>query len=185
MALRSTLFAVTLFAGAGGAASAQTPAPSAGPGQRPAAPTPATATIDQVAWIAGAWSGKLNDRIIEQHWMTPLGGSMVAMYRSIRDNKPTLYELLAIETEGSGLALRIKHFAPGVGLVSQEAKEESANHTLVRVEDRKAVFEAATATGPVRVTFTSPDPATLTIVVERQRDGKPVSTDFNYKRVAR
>jgi hypothetical protein len=169
-----TAFAITVLIG--GAGRAQTP---------PAAPAPAKATIDQVAWISGPWSGKLNDRAIEQHWMAPLGGSMVGMYRSIRDHKATLYELLAIETEGEGLALRIKHFAPGAGLVSQEAKDESANHTLVRVEDRKAVFEAVTPNGPVRVTFTSPDPATLTIVVERQRDGKPVSTDFNYKRVVR
>lgn len=151
----------------------------------PTAPAPAKATIDQVAWIAGQWSGTLGDRAIEQHWMTPLGGSMVAMYRSIRENKATLYELLAIEQDGEGLTLRIKHFAPGAGLVGQEAKDESANHALVTLESRKAVFEAATATGPVRVTFTSPEPAALKIVVERQRDGKPVATDFNYKRIAR
>jgi hypothetical protein len=117
--------------------------------------------------------------------MTPLGGSMVAMYRSIRENKATLYELLAIEQDGEGLVLRIKHFAPGAGLVGQEAKDESATHALVSLDNRKAVFEASTATGPVRVTFTSPDPAALKIVVERQRDGKPVATDFNYKRIAR
>src|SRR5688572_21205463 len=96
-------------------------------------PVPAKASVDQVAWISGAWSGTLGDRTIEQHWMTPLGTSMVGMYRSIRDNKVTLYELLAIEQDGEGLALRIKHFAPGAGLVSQEAKDESANHALVSI----------------------------------------------------
>ena len=153
--------------------------------QAGAAAAPAKASIDQVAWISGQWTGTLGDRTIEQHWMTPLGGSMVAMYRSIRENKATLYELLAIEQDGEGLVLRIKHFAPGAGLVGQEAKDESANHALVSLDNRKAVFEASTATGPVRVTFTSPDPAALKIVVERQRDGKPVATDFNYKRIAR
>src|SRR5215217_3550935 len=135
---------------------------------------PVKASIEQVAWISGAWTGTLGDRTIEQHWMAPLGGSMVAMYRSIRDNKPTLYELLAIEQDAEGLVLRIKHFAPGPGLVGQEAKEESMNHSLVALEQRRAVFEAATPSGPVRVTFTTPDAAGLTIVVERQRDGKPV-----------
>ena len=153
--------------------------------QAPVPVSAAAATIDQVAWISGAWTGTLNDRTIEQHWMTPLAGSMVAMYRSIRDNKPTLYELLAIEQEGTSLVLRVKHFAPGPGLVSQEAKDESSNHTLVSLGDRKAVFEASTPTGPVRITFTSPDPSALSIVVERQRDGKPVATDFKYKRVSR
>ena len=153
--------------------------------QTPAPVSAAPATIDQVAWISGAWTGTLNDRTIEQHWMTPLGGSMVAMYRSVRDNKATLYELLAIEQEGASLVLRIKHFAPGAGLVGQEAKDESSNHTLVSLGERKAAFEASTPTGPVRVTFTSPDPSSLSIVVERQRDGKPVATDFKYKRVSR
>ena len=146
---------------------------------------PVKATADQLAFIAGAWSGTLNDRVIEQHWTVPAAGSMVAMYRSIRDGKPTLYELLAIEEEAGGLVLRIKHFKPGPGLASQEARDESVDHRLVRVNGpgRTAVFEGGTPASPSRVTFTSPDPQTLTITVERQRDGKTVSTDFKYTRL--
>lgn len=153
--------------------------------QQAGSSTPVKATVDQLAWVAGAWTGTLGDRTIEQHWSAPLAGSIIAMYRSIRNGRPTLYELLAIEQEGEGVVLRIKHFAPGPGLVGQEAKDESMNHALVHLEDRKAVFEGGTAAGPVRVTFTSPDPAALTIVVERQRDGKPVSTEFKYSRLPR
>ena len=162
--------------GAGGqppATAAQTQAPRAG----------LKATVAQLAWIAGPWAGTLNDRTIEQHWMTPLGGSMVGMYRSIRENRVTLYELLAIEQAGDEVYLRIKHFAPGAGLVSQEAKEQSADHVLVKAEGRTAVFEGGTPASPVQVTFNSPDADTLTITVARQRDGKPVATDFKYRRV--
>jgi hypothetical protein len=35
----------------------------------------------------------------------------------------------------------------------------------------------------VQITFTSPDPATLKIVSERRRDGKPVVTEYNYRRM--
>lgn len=156
-------------------------------GQQPTAAgtAPVKATVDQLAWVTGAWTGTLGDRTIEQHWSAPLAGSMIAMYRSIRDNRPTLYELLAMEQEGDGVVLRIKHFAPGTGLVGREAKDESMDHALVRLDQRAAVFEGGTAASPVRVTFTSPDAATLTIVVERQRDGKPVSTEFKYTRLSR
>jgi hypothetical protein len=152
-----------------------------------AAQTPSTrlnASIDRLAWVAGAWTGTLGERTIEQHWSAPLGGTIVAMYRSILNNKTTLYELLAMEQDGDGVSLRIKHFAPGPGLVGQEAKDESANHALVKLEDRLAVFEGGTAASPVRITFRSPDPATLNITVERTRNGAPVSTEFNYKRIA-
>jgi hypothetical protein len=150
------------------------------PGTAPAA----KATVDQLAWVAGAWTGTVGDRTVEQHWSAPASGTIMAMYRSIRGGKVTLYELLAIEQEGDGVVLRIKHFAPGPGLVGQEAKDESMNHPLVKIDGKLAVFEGGAAASPARITFTSPDANTLNIVVERQRDGKPVSTEFKYKRIA-
>jgi hypothetical protein len=153
-------------------------------GQAAAGTTPPLkATVEQLAWVAGAWTGTLGDRIIEQHWSAPLGGSIVAMYRSIQANRVTLYELLAIEQEGDGVVLRIKHFAPGPGLVGREAKDESANNRLVSLEGRTAVFEGGDAANPARITFKSPDASTLNIVSERRRDGAPVVTEFKYKRI--
>jgi hypothetical protein len=157
-------------------ARAQTPAPAAGPAG-------VDARVEQLSWVAGPWRGTLNDRTIEQHWMTPLGGSLVGMYRSIRENRASLYELLAMEQQGDHVFLRIKHFAPGAGLVSQEAKEQSADHVLVKLDGRIAVFEGSAGGSPVRVTFSSPDQDTLDITVERQREGKPVATEFKYKRI--
>jgi uncharacterized protein DUF6265 len=169
-------------------ASGQQPA-AAAPAAAPAAATAigsaprAKATLDQVAWIAGPWAGTLGDRKIEQHWMAPDANSMVAMYRSIQKDRATLYELLAIEQDGESLSLRIKHFAPGPGLAGREAKDESNDHALVRVDGRTAVFEGTGADNPPRVTFTSPNPDTLTITVERMRDGKLVPTEFRYSRI--
>lgn len=159
-------------------AAAQTPAPGAA-----VAPAGMKAAVDQLSWVAGPWRGTLNDRTIEQHWMSPLGGSLVGMYRSIRDNRASLYEILTMEQQGDEVFLRIKHFAPGPGLVSQEAKDQSADHVLVKLEARTAVFEGSAGGNPVRVTFNSPDQDTLNITVERQREGKPVATEFKYKRI--
>jgi hypothetical protein len=169
MTIRGAMVAVLVMSGT--LTAAQTPA------------TPLKASIDRLSWVAGAWTGTLGERTIEQHWSAPLGGTIVAMYRSILNNKTTLYELLAMEQDGDGVSLRIKHFAPGPGLVGQEAKDESANHALVKLEDRLAVFEGGTPASPVRITFRSPDPASLNITVERSRNGAPVSTEFKYTRI--
>jgi hypothetical protein len=167
-----TIVCVALLAGA--APYGQTPAGAA---------PPFKATVEQLAWVAGAWTGTLGERTIEQHWSAPRGGSIIATYRSIQGDRATLYELLAIEQEGEGVVLRIKHFAPGRGLVGREAKDESANNRLVGLQGRTAVFEGDDAANPVRITFTSPDPATLKIVSERQRDGKPAVIEYNYRRI--
>ena len=158
---------------------------TAGHGQTaPAAPARAAASVEQLAWIAGAWNGTLGDRIIEQHWSKPLAGSIVAMYRSVQQDKVTLYELLAIEQEGTGVVLRIKHFAPGAGLAGREAKDQSIDHELISLEGRAAVFQGVDPASPTRVTFRSPDANTLNITVERTRDGKTVATEFRYSRIA-
>jgi hypothetical protein len=72
---------------------------------------------------------------------------------------------------------------PGAGLVGREAKDESIDHTLVKLGDRMAVFEGGAPGSPARITFNSPDASTLNITVERQRDGKTAATEFKYKRI--
>lgn len=142
----------------------------------------AKATVAQLAFISGPWTGMLGDRTIEQHWTAPLGTSMLAMYRNVQNGQAALYELLAIEQEGDGVALRIKHFAPGPGLVGRQEKDVAINHRLVRIEGQMAVFEG-TGENPNRVIFTRTSPDALTIRVERVRDGALTGTDFNYTRV--
>ncbi|AMY08834.1 hypothetical protein LuPra_02040 [Luteitalea pratensis] len=143
---------------------------------------PAKATIQQVAFITGRWTGMLGDRHIEQHWMAPAGTSMVAAYRNLQGTKAMLYELLVIEEQEGGLVLRIKHFEPGPGLKSREPQGEAAEHRLVKVVGEVAVFES---TGPnaLRITFSKPSPDELSIVLDRMRDGQPVKTVFPYTRV--
>ena len=144
--------------------------------------SPATATIQQVAFITGRWTGMLGDRHIEQHWMAPAGTSMVAAYRNLQGTKAMLYELLVIEEQEGGLVLRIKHFEPGPGLKSREAQGEAAEHRLVKVDGQTAVFEG-TGENPARVTFTRKSPGALDIVVARIRDGKLAETVFAYTQV--
>lgn len=170
--LGTLLTALALTAGASAAHAQETI------GTAPAA----KATVAQLAFISGPWTGMLGDRTIEQHWTAPLGTSMVAMYRNVESGQPRLYELLAIEQDGDGVALRIKHFAPGPGLVGRQEKDGAINHRLVRVEGQTAVFEG-TGGNPNRVIFTRTSPDALTIRVERVRDGALAGTDFNYRRV--
>jgi hypothetical protein len=89
-----------------------------------------------------------------------------------------------MENSADTVVLRIKHFTPGAGLVGQEAKDQSLDHTLVKLEDRLAVFQGGTHEAPINVTFRSPDAATLNITVERQRNGAPVATEFKYRRIS-
>ena len=69
----------------------------------------------------------------------------------------------------------------GPGLVGREAKDESVNHTLVRLGwPAPPCSRGPAGTTPRRSVLRAPTRRALTIVVERMRDGAPVSTEFKY-----
>ncbi len=64
---------------------------------------PAHATISQVAWIAGAWSGAANSATFEERWTAPAGGAMLAVSRTIKGDRMVAFEFLRIIERDGGL----------------------------------------------------------------------------------
>jgi Domain of unknown function (DUF6265) len=65
--------------------------------------TKTSATIAQVAWIAGTWSGIDKTTAVEERWTPPSGGSMLAVARTMRDNVMGSFEFLCIVERGGTL----------------------------------------------------------------------------------
>jgi hypothetical protein len=65
-------------------------------------------------WLSGRWMGRHGEGVVEEYW-SPLGaGTLMAMLRWQKDDRVFFYELMAIERDAEQLALRIKHFDPGL-----------------------------------------------------------------------
>jgi hypothetical protein len=100
---------------------------------------PVTVTVDDVAWLAGSWHGEAFGGTFEEVWNPPSGGTMVGMFKLLRDGEPEIYELCLIrETEGS-LVLEVKHFS--AAFVAWEEKDESMKFPLVRLAPGIAAFD--------------------------------------------
>jgi hypothetical protein len=99
---------------------------------------PIAAAIESLGWIVGRWEGQQGTDWFEEWWSEPAGGTMVGMFRLLRDGAPRFYELLTVEPEGDGLVWRIKHF--GRGLVGWEEKDAPVTLDLVRLDGSEAVF---------------------------------------------
>jgi hypothetical protein len=74
----------------------------------PAAPDPgpkvqkALATVAQVAWISGVWSGTAGTATIEERWTPAAGGAILATARTLRGPVMSSFEFLCIaERDGS------------------------------------------------------------------------------------
>ncbi len=127
------------------------------------------ATVQQIAWISGAWDGEGLGGTVEEHWTNPGGGSLVGVFRLIgADNKMKVCELLMIEQQGKQVVYRFRHFGPGH--TPWEELDKPLVFDLIRLTPTEAVFESSVQTDPKRLTY-SRDGDKMTIRVQGEKEG--------------
>lgn len=159
----------TLAFAAASAARAQEPS-AAGPGG-----------VQDLAWIAGSWTGSMVADTVEETWLAPAGGAMVGVFRWLKDDEVFLYELMSLEETGEGVVLKIKHFGPD--LVGWEEKGDAVEFDLVEAGEGRAVFaERGDGEERTRLVYRRVGERGLTVAFEETRDGEPVVLLFRYER---
>ena len=61
------------------------------------------ATLQDVAWMAGHWSGTSNGVTMEEVWLAPSGGLMTGMHRDVKGERTLFFEFLRIEATKDGV----------------------------------------------------------------------------------
>jgi Domain of unknown function (DUF6265) len=139
---------------------------------RPGAKSP-EATLADMAWLAGRWVGTALGGEAEEVWSPPKAGSMMGMYRLVRDGKPVFYEFQTLAEEGGSLVLRLKHFNPD--LTGWEEKQKTVDFRLVAVGERIVQFEG--------MSFHRQGDAKLTVYLAIDgKDGTVHEEAFSYAR---
>jgi hypothetical protein len=103
---------------------------------------PPAATIADMAWYAGRWTGTGLGGWTEEIWSPPRDGTMMGMYRMVKDGKPIFYELLMIAEENGSLAIKLKHFH--ADLRGWEERDASLRFPLVAKRDGRIYFDGMT-----------------------------------------
>jgi hypothetical protein len=63
---------------------------------------PVRASLSQLSWLVGAWSGGGGPVSIEERWTPPAGGAMLAVSRTIKGDRMVAFEFLRIvERDGT------------------------------------------------------------------------------------
>ena len=91
-----------------------------------------SASLEDVAWLAGSWTGSAFGEQFEEVWNPPSAGSMVGLFKLYDGDEVSFYEILLIIEEEDSLALRVKHFT--ADFVAWEEKPDYISFPLVRVD---------------------------------------------------
>lgn len=133
-----------------------------------------SASIADIGWLAGSWTGNGLGGVSEELWSRPSGGTMMGTYRLVVHGKPVFYEMmLLLETEGT-IVLRLKHFHPN--FVGWEEKDKSVDFKFVKKDGSRMYFSG--------LTFERKGQKELNIFLAlRQKDGTVKEEVFTMKRV--
>ena len=127
--------------------------------------------VTDLAWIAGHWQGTKGKSQIEEHWLPPSGGAMLAVSRTLVENRMTAFEFLRIEERDDVIYY-----------VAQPQGRPPTDFRLIRISAREAIFENAQHDFPQRIIYRLEGEDELVARIEGPRNGKTVGVDFRYRR---
>jgi hypothetical protein len=103
---------------------------------------PGKATLKQVEWLKGYWTGTGLGGDCEELWMPANDSSMHGVFRFAKNNSLQFTEYMVIEEKNGTLTVRIKHF--GAGVEPWEEKDKWVEFPLVKAEGETAWFSGLT-----------------------------------------
>ena len=78
------------------------------------APAAMAASIADLAWMTGTWSGAAGPGVLEENWTVPRDGSIQSVVRMTSGGQTSMVELIVIEEEDDTLVLRLQQWDPGM-----------------------------------------------------------------------
>jgi hypothetical protein len=132
----------------------------------------AQATMAQVEWIAGVWSGARGNTTIEERWTPPAGGSMLAISRTLRDGLQSAFEFLCIVERDGGL----------VYSAMPNGRTPATDFTLTKIDATSATFENPAHDFPKMIRYTKLPDGSLEAVVSGAGGGTPQTFVFKRQR---
>lgn len=96
------------------------------------------ARLEDLAWLEGSWAGRVNGDEVHEIWSGASAGTMMGMFRCIREGAVRFYEFMTITKDSEQTGLTIKHFSPA--LVGWEEKDGAARFVLTEASSARAVF---------------------------------------------
>ncbi len=136
---------------------------------------PPPATVAQLGWLAGTWTGEgIGGAPATEVYSPPAGGSLAGHFvQQDGEGGIAFFELMQIAEVDGSLVYRLKHFGPD--LVGWEDKAEMETFPLVALEPSAAYFDG--------LTIRREGDTLISAVLVRQDDGSVEEYVFRYRRV--
>lgn len=128
--------------------------------------------IDRVSWLQGCWRLTAGGRVVDEQWMPPGGGTMMAISRTVRDGRVVEHEFVVLGERDGTLVYR-----------AHPSGQPGGEFPLQSVDGESVVFANAAHDFPQRIGYRRRGDR-LDAWIEGTVDGRARRVEFPYVRVA-
>ena len=129
---------------------------------------PVRASIAQLSWLAGAWTGGGGPLSIEERWGSPAGGTMLGVSQTIKGDQMVAFEFLRIAERDGTLVY-----------IAQPNGRPPTEFRLATITADSATFENKAHDFPKVIAYTKKSDGTLEA---RVSDGGQKGETFSFRR---
>jgi hypothetical protein len=130
------------------------------------------ASIADLAWLSGCWASADQAAGSGEQWMSPAGGTMLGVSRTISDGKTVAFEFIRIvQTDDGGLVF-----------IASPSGQNTTGFALVSVNEKEVIFENPDHDYPQRIIYRLLTDDQLLGRVEGTINGKERAIDFPMKK---
>jgi hypothetical protein len=133
-----------------------------------------TTTLDQLSWLAGCWSDESADPGSGENWMTPAGGTMLGVGRTVKAGRTAQFEYLQIRASAAG----------GLVYTALPSGQKQTDFNLLSVAGKRFVFENLQHDFPQRIIYSREDDDRMTARIEGTRGGQLKGFEYQLRRTS-
>ncbi|HEU0006219.1 MAG TPA: DUF6265 family protein [Terriglobia bacterium] len=130
-------------------------------------------SLSDLTWLAGGWQGIMGKAQIEEHWIQPAGGTMLAVSRTVANGRTVAFEFLRIESR-----------ADGTFYVAQPQGRPPVEFKLTQRSENRAVFENPQHDHPKIIRYSKDADGSLRAEIEGDEKGTHQKMEFKFQPVS-
>lgn len=129
--------------------------------------------LASMAWLSGCWAAESGEPGSEEHWLSPAGGTMLGIGRTVKKGKTMQHEFLQIRSNAEGKLVYI----------ALPSGQKEASFVAISQSEGAITFENLQHDFPQRVSYRLMPGDKLAARIEGMRNGALRGIDFPMKRV--
>ena len=110
-------------------------------------------TVESLSWLTGSWEGPIGGDLLEETWLPPRAGTIVALVRSSNESGTNFVEIIIIKEINGTLELQLQLFDNSLKPINNNPH----SFELTKIEENYISFKGVTSGAHKTLSYERPE----------------------------